>query len=109
MTKPCFQVQTTVNDRGRADELVKRVVESRLAACGQVLGPIESTYWWQERVETEREWLCVFKTTAALAPRLESFLRDTHPYEVPEVVGFEMDLVASGYRDWIHDETDELE
>ena len=107
MKRPCFQVQTTVDDRERANEIVRSVVGKRLASCGQVIGPIESTYWWKGRLETEREWLCVFKTTASLAPRLETFLSETHPYEVPEIVGFEMSMAAPDYRDWIHEETED--
>ncbi len=107
MRRTCFQVQTTIDDRERADALVRGVVEKRLAACGQVLGPIESTYWWDGRVETETEWMCVFKTTAKLAPRLTAFLLETHPYEVPEIVGFEMGLSSPDYSEWIHDETDD--
>ncbi|MFH1501467.1 MAG: divalent-cation tolerance protein CutA [Candidatus Eisenbacteria bacterium] len=107
MRRPCFQVQTTIDDRERAGELVRSVVERRLAACGQVLGPLESTYWWNGRVETEKEWMCVFKTTAGLAPRLEAFLLEAHPYEVPEIVGFEMGLASPDYTDWIHDETED--
>jgi len=100
------QMQTTIDDRERAQGLVSEAVERRLAACGQILGPIESTYWWNGSVETEKEWMCIFKTTARAAPILEAFLLEAHPYEVPEVVGFDVDLVSSDYGDWIDDETE---
>jgi periplasmic divalent cation tolerance protein len=104
--KGYLQVQTTIDDRERAEDLVRDVVERRLAACGQVFGPIESTYRWKGRIEKEQEWMCVFKTAARCAPALEAFLRDVHPYEVPEIVGVTLDLVSSDYGDWIDDETE---
>ncbi|MBD3348819.1 MAG: divalent cation tolerance protein CutA [Candidatus Eisenbacteria bacterium] len=100
-------MQTTIGARERAESLVVEVVERRLAACGQIVGPIESTYWWNGRIETEREWMCVFKTTERRAEALEAFLLDAHPYEVPEVVGFRLDFISHDYGDWIDDETDE--
>lgn len=107
MAHAFFQIRTTVNDRKQADGMVRSVVTARLASCGQVSGPIESTYWWKGRLETETEWVCVFKTTAQLAARLKAFLSEIHPYEVPEIIGFEMDLVSEDYSDWIDDETEE--
>lgn len=107
LRKPCFQVQTTIDDREKADRLVRAAVEKRLAACGQVLGPIASTYWWNGHLETEKEWMCVFKTTKSRASKLEGFLLEAHPYEVPEIVGFEIGLASRDYSEWIHDETED--
>ncbi len=107
MARKYFQVQTTIDDRERADEIVDRVVGERLAACGQITGPVESTYWWKGKLETETEWLCLFKTTAGLVRRLRHFIAEIHPYETPEIVAFEIDAVSSDFGDWIDDETDE--
>lgn len=106
MARKYFQVQTTVDDRQRADEIVGRVVNERLAACGQITGPVASTYWWKGRLDTENEWYCVFKTTGRLVRKLLDLLEDIHPYETPEIVAFEIDSVSSDYGDWIGDETD---
>jgi periplasmic divalent cation tolerance protein len=101
------QIQTTLDDRDQAEALIRDAVERRLAACGQLLGPIESTYWWKGRVEHAEEWLCLFKTTADLADALEEWLLGAHPYEVPEVITFALDAVSNAYAEWIEDETSE--
>jgi periplasmic divalent cation tolerance protein len=49
------QVVTTTDSAEAADALARGAVEARLAACGQVVGPITSTYRWQGAVETARE------------------------------------------------------
>jgi periplasmic divalent cation tolerance protein len=101
------QLQTTLDDRDRAGDLVREAVSERLAACGQIVGPIESTYWWKGSVEVEEEWLCVFKTTRTLALRLGEFILERHPYEVPEIVITAIDGTSKDYGEWIREETEE--
>jgi periplasmic divalent cation tolerance protein len=101
------QLQTAIDDRERAESLIRGAVEQRLAACGQLLGPVSSTYWWKGRIEGAEEWLCVFKTTAAQAAALERWIAETHPYEVPEIVSIELNAVSEAYGEWIEDETSE--
>jgi len=99
------QLQTTLDDRSQAEELIRGAVERRLAACGQLLGPVSSTYWWNEGIEEASEWLCVFKTTVALAASLERWIIERHPYEVPEVVTVGIAGVSKSYGEWIENET----
>ena len=101
------QLQTTLDDREQAETLIREAVECRLAACGQLLGPVNSTYWWNGAVEGASEWLCVFKTTGALAASLERWIIERHPYEVPEVVTVGIAGVSKSYGEWIENETAE--
>ena len=64
MADQYLQVTTTTETEAEARDLARSVVEARLAACGQVLGPIHSTYWWGGGIETADEWMCLMKTTA---------------------------------------------
>jgi periplasmic divalent cation tolerance protein len=101
------QLQTTLDDRDLAEELTREAVERRLAACGQLLGPVSSVYWWNGAVEDASEWLCVFKTTRALAASLESWIIERHPYEVPEIVVLSISGVSKEYGEWIENETED--
>lgn len=58
------QIETAVASESVAAELATALVEERLAACVQVLGPVASTYRWRGAVERATEWLCLAKTTA---------------------------------------------
>lgn len=88
-----------------ADELVRSAVGSRLAACAQITGPIQSIYWWQGGVETTDEWRITFKTTETAAPLLAKHIRENHPYVTPEVVATVIDERSSNpaYLKWISD------
>ena len=100
-----IQVSTTVEKKEDADRIAKTLVETRMAACVQVIGPIRSTYWWKGRVEEEGEWLCVMKTREELYADLEASLRAVHPYEVPEIVAVPVVKGSERYLHWIEEET----
>ncbi|HUV38951.1 MAG TPA: divalent-cation tolerance protein CutA [Planctomycetota bacterium] len=93
-----IQVSTTTGTRDDAQRIADALVEKRLAACVQVVGPVTSTYRWQGNVERTTEWLCLIKTTAALYGEVESAIRELHPYEVPEIIAVP---VAAGSRDYL--------
>ena len=98
-----IQISTTVDSEDAARELASRLVDARLAACVQVLGPIVSTYRWENRVETAAEWLCLIKTRADRFPDVEEAIREHHPYDVPEIVACPIVHGSDPYLQWIVD------
>jgi len=96
-----LQVLTTIDSEQAAERISAALVERRLAACVQVVGPIASTYRWQGEVERAREWMCVAKTTAARYPEVEAAIRELHSYEEPEVVATPIVAGSPGYLGWI--------
>lgn len=101
MNETYLQVTTTTESQAQARDLARAIVEARLAACVQVMGPIQSTYWWREEIETGQEWLCLMKTTASRYPALEEFIKARHTYETPEIVASEVKLGSDEYLEWI--------
>jgi periplasmic divalent cation tolerance protein len=99
----CVQVTTTLPDRAAADRLAALVVEERLAACAQVVGPVASTYRWQGAVESAQEWSCHLKTTAHRLPDLVARVREVHPYTVPEIVALPIVGGDPAYLRWIEE------
>lgn len=98
-----LQVSTTAGSEKEAERLSATLVERRLAACVQVIGPIVSRYRWRGAVEHEREWLCVAKTEAGRYDELEAAIRELHSYEEPEIVATPIVAGSKGYLDWIGD------
>jgi periplasmic divalent cation tolerance protein len=99
------QVVTTTDSREAADALSRTAVEVRVAACGQVVGPIQSTYRWRGRVETAEEWYVVFKTTTERYPVLEQHIREHHSYDVPEIILTPIVAGNPSYLAWVSAET----
>lgn len=100
------QVMTTIDSREGAQRLAKSIVEIRLAACVQVIGPITSTYWWQGNMETAEEWLCLMKTRREIYAKVEAYIRANHPYDEPEILVMPVVAGSQGYLDWITSETE---
>jgi len=103
--KEYIQVFTTVEKREDAERIASSVVNKRVAACAQVIGPIRSTYWWKGKVEQAEEWLLVMKTREALFSVLEKEIKAIHPYEVPEIIAVPIVAGSASYLEWIEAET----
>ena len=99
-----IQVVTTAATKADAQAIATAVVGKRLAACAQVIGPITSTYWWQGKIETADEWLCIMKSRQDLYKALEKAIRQVHPYEVPEILAFPVVLGSQDYLEWMDHE-----
>jgi len=99
----CCQVTTTLPDQAAAERVAAVLVNERLAACAQVLGPVASTYHWKGSTEHATECYCHLKTTIARLPALETRIRELHPYEVPEVIAVPIVGGNPEYLRWIEE------
>jgi periplasmic divalent cation tolerance protein len=99
-----IQVATTADKRELAEQIASHLVEGRLAACVQVLGPMTSTYRWQGKIERAEEWLCLAKTRRDLFPQVEAAIRKVHTYEVPEILALPIIAGSPAYLEWMEKE-----
>ncbi len=100
-----IQIITTGDDREIIEKIGKDLVEKKLIACAQILGPIRSIYRWKGVVENTSEWLLLMKSKASLYPAIEKEIRQQHPYELPEIIAINIDTGLVEYMDWLGDET----
>jgi periplasmic divalent cation tolerance protein len=99
-----IQVFTTTASREDAERIGQAVVDQRLAACVQLVGPITSIYRWQGAIETSQEWLCLIKSRQDLYADLEAAIRRLHPYEVPEILAMPVLAGNPSYLAWLDTE-----
>ncbi len=100
-----IQVMTAIGSKEDAQKIANGIIGQRLAACVQVIGPITSTYWWQDAIETAEEWLCLMKTRQDLYERVEQAIRENHPYDEPEILAMPVLAGSETYLEWIVSET----
>ena len=100
-----LQVTTTTDSRAEAERLGHVMVERRLAACAQIVGPVTSTYWWKGAMETAEEWVAVMKTTERLSAQLIAAIKAEHSYETPDIVAISIVDGLPDYLNWIAEET----
>ena len=94
-------VFTTLPDAEIAGRLARNLVELRLAACVNVLAACRSVYRWQDDVQEDGEVPLIIKTTVELYPALETYLRQQHPYALPEIVALEVERGLPDYLNWV--------
>jgi periplasmic divalent cation tolerance protein len=94
-------VLTTLADEQQAVDFAAALVERRLAACVNIVGPIRSIYRWKGNIEREKEFLLIIKTTSEQASRLEAAFKELHPYELPERVELSVEGGSEAYLAWI--------
>ena len=98
-------VWVTVPSRALAVRLSRLTVESGLAACAQISGPVESIYRWQGAVESAKEWRLVLKTRSALLPKLEALVIAHHPYDTPQFLVLPVLGGSAKYLNWLGEST----
>jgi periplasmic divalent cation tolerance protein len=101
---PYIQVVTTTESKEDAEKIARALVEERLAACVQLVGPIESTYWWKGSIETAQEWVCHIKTHESLYDELERAILAIHAYETPEIIAMSIVAGSNDYLEWLASE-----
>ena len=94
-------VLTTIGQKQEAEKLALQLVERRLAACVNIVGPIRSVYRWKQSVSNQPEFLLVIKTNAEHATQLRSAFNELHPYDLPECVELAVQGGSEEYLAWL--------
>lgn len=94
-------ILTTTGSPEEARKIARHMVENRLAACVNIVAPVESIYRWQGKVETSEEWLLLIKTTADRSPGVQDAIRKLHSYDLPECVVLSIEDGSPSYLEWL--------
>ena len=102
-------VMTTVPADADASTFAQTLVDARLAACVNVLPPMESIYRWEGRVDREQERQLLIKTSRDRLAALWDRVRKLHPYDVPEFIVLPIVDGNAAYLRWMRDSTRTIE
>jgi len=95
-------VLVTCGTAREARTIARKMVERRLAACGNVVeAPVRSIYRWKGKVESAREFLVILKSSRRRFAALETAVRELHSYDVPEIIALPVTAGSAGYLRWI--------
>jgi periplasmic divalent cation tolerance protein len=90
-------------DGTEAENIGRRMVEERLAACVNILGPVRSIYRWKDAIETADEVAAIFKTSDEQADALVTRIAGLHSYDVPCVTTWPNNKILGSYADWVEE------
>jgi periplasmic divalent cation tolerance protein len=94
-------VLTTIGSEEQAARLGRSLVERRLVACVNDVGPVRSFFTWKGKLEDDSERLLLMKTRSDRYAELETALQELHPYDVPEVLAIPIERGSKAYLSWI--------
>ena len=96
-------VLVTAPDTEAARKLAHACLESRAAACVNIVPGLESHYWWQGKIDRGDELLLLIKTTSDRLTALERCVLANHPYDTPEFIVLPIASGNDRYLKWISD------
>ena len=94
-------VYATFGSDEEARRIARAIVEERLAACANILGPCHSIYRWQGEIEEAGEVAAIFKTAADKADALIARISELHSYDVPAAVVWPIASASEPYAQWV--------
>lgn len=91
----------TASDKKEALKIVRRLLNERLIACANIVGPVSSLFWWEGKIDEASEFLVIVKSRKDLFKRLSERVKETHSYEVPEILELPITEGLSSYLEWM--------
>ncbi len=91
----------TASDKKEASKIVRRLLNERLIACANIVGPVSSLFWWEGKIDEASEFLVIMKSRKDLFKRLCERVKETHSYEVPEVLELPITEGLPSYLEWV--------
>jgi periplasmic divalent cation tolerance protein len=98
-------VLITCASREEADDIARKLVEDRLAACVNIMPQVRSLFWWENKVSEEEEVLLIVKTRRSRFGALALRVKALHSYSVPEIIALPIVEGSASYIQWIEEST----
>ena len=99
-----FVVLTSLPNMETAKGLARSLIEQNLAACVQITEGVHSIYRWESKVCEEHEVLLSAKTTKTRWLEISAFIKNAHPYDLPEILAFRPEQYEEQYGKWVESE-----
>ena len=100
-------VLVTTSSEEEAHKVAELLLGQRKAACVNIVPKVDSSFWWQGKLDSARESLVIIKTSASLLPEIIDLVKSVHSYEVPEIIALPIIGGNEDYLKWIDDEVKE--
>lgn len=98
-------VLITTHDLTEAQRIAGLLLNERVAACVNIVPAVQSSFWWQGKIDSADESLLVVKTRETLLDELTEIVKKNHSYDVPEIIALPIIGGNEDYLNWIYEET----
>jgi periplasmic divalent cation tolerance protein len=97
----------TTSTEEEAHRIAELLLGRRKAACVNIVPSVDSSFWWQGKLDSAQESLLIIKTKASLLPEIIELVKGIHSYEVPEIIALPIIGGNENYLNWVDDEVKE--
>jgi len=94
-------VIATTATKGEAENIARSLLDEKLIACANIIGPAHSLFWWHEKIESAEEYMLFMKTRADMFKKLAEKVKTLHSYEVPEIIAMPIIKGFKPYIEWL--------
>jgi periplasmic divalent cation tolerance protein len=101
LKKEYIIVLITTASKKEAEKITQHLLDLKLIACGNIVGPVSSIFTWSGKAEKAEEYLTIMKTRKDLFNKLAVAVKTLHSYEVPEILALPVVDGAKTYLDWL--------
>jgi periplasmic divalent cation tolerance protein len=97
-------VFVTTTDTEEAQLISKVLLDQKKVACVNIVPRINSSFWWQDKIDSVQESLLIIKTKASQLTEVVRLVKELHHYEVPEIIAIPIIGGNQDYLEWIGSE-----
>jgi periplasmic divalent cation tolerance protein len=94
-------VLVTTSSKQEAEKISQALLEAKLIACANIVGPVSSHFHWGGKVEQAEEFLVLMKSRSDLFEKISEAVRKLHSYEVPEILALPVVAGSEAYLAWL--------
>ncbi len=91
----------TASNKNEAERIARALLKNKLAACVNIVGGVESFFWWQGKIDSASEALLVIKSKKQKLNKIIKLVKSMHSYEVPEIIALPIASGSRQYLKWI--------
>ena len=104
VTMKPVMIISTYPDKKSITKIAKVFVKNKIVACVNI-SKIDSIYSWNKKIENTSEYIAIFKTSSKNKKLLKEKIKETHPYDIPEIAEIDVNSINKPYLDWLVDST----
>lgn len=101
MDKDPVVIIVTCASKKEAGNIAGALLRKKLVACANIIGGVDSKFWWQGRLDKAREVIVVFKTVSGNFKAASRLVKEIHSYKVPEIIALPIVAGDREYLEWI--------
>jgi len=94
-------IYITNPNKKTALKIAEELLSKKLIGCANIF-PIESLYWWQEKIVKDKEYVLIAKTLEKNYKKVKEVVEKIHPYSVPCILKIKIDKVNEKYLNWLN-------